>query len=201
MSIPTPSSPRAPRLRAVIGDHLAGPLFDHYRRLSESRPYTPDAAERRAARVAQCLSRSSGGDRATGRHRRWPLNNIEAADNMTDRMAALSTLSLHDVPERTAALDDFYTRYRDDPLIVDKWFTLQATIPEPATLDRVKALTGHAAFSIANPNRVRALIDAFALAIRNSSTAPTAPATTSSPIRCWRSIARTRNSRRACCPP
>ena len=53
---------------------------------------------------------------------------------MTDRMAALSTLSLHDVPERTAALDDFYERYSDDPLIVDKWFALQATIPEPATL-------------------------------------------------------------------
>ena len=52
----------------------------------------------------------------------------------------------------------------DDPLIVDKWFTLQATIPEPATLDRVKALTKHPAFSFANPNRVRALIHSFALA-------------------------------------
>ena len=61
---------------------------------------------------------------------------------MTDRMAALSTLSLRDVPERSAALDDFYDRYGNNPLIVDKWFTLQATIPEPATLDRVKALTG-----------------------------------------------------------
>jgi aminopeptidase N len=83
---------------------------------------------------------------------------------MTDRMAALSTLSLCDVPERAAALDDFYARYADDPLIVDKWLTLQATIPEPATLDRVKALTKHPAFSFANPNRVRALIHAFALA-------------------------------------
>jgi aminopeptidase N len=79
-------------------------------------------------------------------------------------MAALSALSLRDVPERAAALDDFYARYADDPLIVDKWLTLQATIPEPATLDRVKALTNHRAFSFANPNRVRALIHAFALA-------------------------------------
>ncbi len=53
---------------------------------------------------------------------------------------------------------------RDDPLIVDKWLALQATIPEPATLDRVKALTAHPAFSFANPNRVRALIGAFAMA-------------------------------------
>jgi aminopeptidase N len=150
-------------LRAAVGDHLAGPLFDHYRRLSESRPYTPDAAGagRRALRNV-CLDLLV----ATGRPDAVSLaaQQYQAADNMTDRMAALSTLSLRDVPERTAALDDFYTRFGDDPLIVDKWFTLQATIPEPATLDRVKALTGHAAFSFANPNRVRALIHAFALA-------------------------------------
>jgi aminopeptidase N len=60
-------------------------------------------------------------------------------------------------------LADFYTRHAGDPLIVDKWFSLQATIPEPATLDRVKALTRHSAFSFANPNRVRALVHAFAL--------------------------------------
>jgi aminopeptidase N len=79
-------------------------------------------------------------------------------------VAALGTLSLADVPERAAALDDFYARYAHDPLIVDKWLTLQAAIPEPATLDRVKALTTHPAFSFANPNRVRALVHAFALA-------------------------------------
>ena len=150
-------------LRAAAGTHLAGPLFDHYRRLSEREPYRPDAtsAGRRALRNT-CLDllvatrRSDAISLATHQYR--------AADNMTDRMAALSTLSLCDVPERTAALDDFYARYSHDPLIVDKWFTLQAAIAEPATLDRVKALSGHSAFSFANPNRVRALIHAFALA-------------------------------------
>src|SRR5262249_24966415 len=87
-----------------------------------------------------------------------------AADNMTDRMAALSTLSLRDVPERTAALDDFYARHADDPLIIDKWLALQAAIPEPETLERVKTLTRHSAFSLSNPNRVRALIHGYALA-------------------------------------
>jgi aminopeptidase N len=86
----------------------------------------------------------------------------EAADNMTDRMAALGTLSLHDVPERTRALDDFYDRYKADALIVDKWFSLQAAIPQPDTLDKVRSLTKNPAFSLANPNRVRALIGAFA---------------------------------------
>jgi aminopeptidase N len=71
---------------------------------------------------------------------------------------------LHNAPARMEVLEDFYMRYREDPLIVDKWFSLQATIPEPATLDRVKALTSHPVFSFANPNRVRALINAFAFA-------------------------------------
>jgi aminopeptidase N len=150
-------------LRAVLGEHLAGPLFDQYRRLSESGPYRPDAASagRRALRNT-CLDLIVATRRAEAIS--MAARQYQAADNMTDRMAALSTLSLCDVPERAAALADFYTRYADDPLIVDKWLTLQATIPEPATLDRVKSLTAHRAFSFANANRVRALIHAFALA-------------------------------------
>jgi aminopeptidase N len=150
-------------LRAAVGEHLAEPLFDHYRRLSESGPYEPDAesAGRRTLRNT-CLDLLVATRRADAIV--LAARQYRAANNMTDRMAALSTLSLCDVPERTAAFDDFYARYADDPLIVDKWLTLQATVPEPATLDRVKALTNHPAFSFANPNRVRALIHAFALA-------------------------------------
>ncbi len=81
---------------------------------------------------------------------------------MTDRMAALATLSQHAVPERERALADFYARYAADALVIDKWFSLQAMIPQPDTLDNVRALTAHRAFSFANPNRVRALIGAFA---------------------------------------
>ena len=92
------------------------------------------------------------------------VQQYETADNMTDRMAALATLSLHDRPERAAALEDFYRRFESDPLVVDKWFSLQAMIPEPGTLTRVKTLTGHPAFSFTNPNRLRALIGAFAQA-------------------------------------
>jgi aminopeptidase N len=152
----------ASNLQALVGADLGAPLFDHYRRLSESGPYSPDAASagRRALRNT-CLDLLV----ATRRPDAIALaaRQYQAADNMTDRMAALSTLSLCDVPERAAVLADFYTRYADDPLIIDKWFSLQATIPEPATLDRVKALTAHPAFSFANPNRVRALISTFAM--------------------------------------
>ena len=81
---------------------------------------------------------------------------------MTDRMAALTTLSLHDVPERKHAIANFYARYASDALVVDKWFSLQATSPQPNALETVRGLTAHSAFSLANPNRVRALIGAFA---------------------------------------
>ena len=84
---------------------------------------------------------------------------------MTDRMAALETLSLHRPAGARARRSTISTsRYADDPLIIDKWLALQAAIPEPATLARVRALTTHPAFSMANPNRVRALIGSFAQA-------------------------------------
>jgi aminopeptidase N len=81
---------------------------------------------------------------------------------MTDRLAALATLNRHEGPDRLARLADFEARYRDNPLVLDKWFGLHATAPHPDTLDRARDLMRHPAFSLANPNRVRALIGAFA---------------------------------------
>ena len=150
-------------LRTAVGEHLADALTERYRRLADSGPYRPDAAGaggRALRNVALDLLVAAQRPDAIA----LAARQYATADNMTDRMAALTTLSQHDVPERAAALDDFYTRYADDPLIVDKWLALQAVIPEAATLDRVKALTAHPAFSFANPNRVRALIGSFAMA-------------------------------------
>jgi aminopeptidase N len=150
-------------LRAAIGERLGSTLADTYRSMSVPGPYRPDAESsgRRALKnVCLDLLAMTRNPKAIAR----ALDQYNAADNMTDRMAALDALAHHNLPERAQALDDFYQRYADDPLIVDKWLTLQATIPEPATLDRVRALTKHAAFSLANPNRVRALIGAFAQA-------------------------------------
>jgi aminopeptidase N len=83
---------------------------------------------------------------------------------MTDRMAALRLLVDIDIPERQAALDDFYARFRDDPLVLDKWLALQAVSALPDTLARVEALLDHPAFSLRNPNKVRALIGSFTAA-------------------------------------
>jgi aminopeptidase N len=148
-------------LRAAIGEQLGPPLTTLCSRLDPTGSYSPDAksAGRRALRnVAVDLLAATGKSADIARAYRQ----YASADNMTDRMAALATLSLHDVAERQQALDDFYRRYASDALVVDKWLSLQATIPEPATLEKVRSLTAHPAFSLANPNRVRALIGAFA---------------------------------------
>jgi len=86
----------------------------------------------------------------------------DAADNMTDRQGALGVLTLVDAPERQAAFDDFHARYAGDPLVIDKWFGLQAAAPRPETLALVEALRRHTDFSLKNPNRVRALAGSFA---------------------------------------
>jgi aminopeptidase N len=150
-------------LRTLIGLHLNAALTAAYESLADNGPYSPDAvsAGRRMLKNV-CLDLLAATQE--GYAIRLAAKQYQAADNMTDRMAALGTLSLHDVPERKAAFDDFYQRYRDEPLIIDKWFALQAMTPDPATLDRVQALTEHPAFSMANPNRVRSLIGSFAQA-------------------------------------
>ncbi|MFZ5690702.1 MAG: aminopeptidase N [Pseudomonadota bacterium] len=148
-------------LRSAIGNALAAPLTETYDRLTTTEPYSPDAASagRRALRnTALDLLAATGEAAAIAR----ALTQYRQANNMTDRMAALATLSLHDRPERAEALEDFGKRYESDPLIIDKWLGLQAMIPEAGTLDRVRALTAHPAFSMNNPNRVRALIGSFA---------------------------------------
>lgn len=83
------------------------------------------------------------------------------ADGMTERQAALATLAHGDSDERTHALDIFYQRYRDNPLVLDKWFQVQAWSLRPDTVDAVKELAGHPDFTLANPNRVRSLYGAL----------------------------------------
>jgi aminopeptidase N len=82
--------------------------------------------------------------------------------NMTESLAALQALAARDCPERGFALEAFFERWKKDALVLDKWFSIQATSPLPGTLHAVKQLAEHKAFDAKNPNRVRALIGAFA---------------------------------------
>lgn len=85
------------------------------------------------------------------------------ASNMTDALAALGVLADIDCSQRVEALQHFHDRWQHDPLVMDKWFALQATSSLPDTLAQVKGLLEHPLFDMRNPNKVRALVGSFAL--------------------------------------
>jgi aminopeptidase N len=93
------------------------------------------------------------------------VNQYRIADNMTDRYAALAGLVIHGAKEATECLSDFYERFANDALVIDKWFGLQSSRPPvegiESTLSDVKKLRQHPAFKMNNPNRVRSVIHAF----------------------------------------
>jgi aminopeptidase N len=88
---------------------------------------------------------------------------LESSDNMTDTLAALRGLVWAEGPSAEAALQAFENQWRDDPLVMDKWFSIQASIPGKRTAERVRELLNHPGFSITNPNKVRSLIGVFSL--------------------------------------
>lgn len=89
------------------------------------------------------------------------LSQYKTCDNMTDKMAALKAVVNGDAEKGEELLAGFYATWNKDPLVVYKWLALQALCTLPGTLERVKALTRHPAFSLKNPNKVHSLIGAF----------------------------------------
>ena len=85
------------------------------------------------------------------------------SSNMTDTMGALSALNDSDSEERKKAMTKFEQNWFDEPLVLDKWFSLQATSKLPETLEKVKSLTSHSKFDRNNPNRIRSVIGAFSM--------------------------------------
>ncbi len=145
-------------LRLEIASAMHEQLLAVYHANASNRPYTPDAAEAGRRALRNCaLGYLTAGGQMTG----LAMAHYGNADNMTDSIAALSMLSHVAAPERQNALADFFDRWRDDSLVLDKWFTVQALSHLPDTLAHVAGLLKHPAFTLENPNRVRALIGAF----------------------------------------
>ncbi|HWT16180.1 MAG TPA: aminopeptidase N [Patescibacteria group bacterium] len=149
------------QLRAAIGQHLAQALIARRDALAESArggyAATPVAARRfrqRALHLLMAADAATHADIAQRQH-------AEAA-SMGERLSALAALMHHAVPGAQAQAESFYRHHLDDQLLIDKWLMLQATNPQPGTLERVHALLDHAAFSLRNPNKVRALLGSFA---------------------------------------
>ncbi|MBV8736828.1 MAG: aminopeptidase N [Alphaproteobacteria bacterium] len=147
--------------RAEIGRALAGEFAAIYEELRDPGPYRIDGASigRRALRNAS-LAYIAAADPDKGTT--LAKAQFDVAANMTDVLAALAVLVDLDRPERAAALAHFFAIWSQDPLVIDKWFSLQARSSLPNTPARVKTLTQHPAYERKNPNRVRSLIGAFA---------------------------------------
>ena len=149
-------------LRVFLSRRLSAKLLATYESLTDSGPYSPDAASagRRALRNA-ALDLYAAGDHEAGSD--IAMHQFQVSDNMTNQFAALAVLSTLHTSQRERALDSFFRSHAGDALVLDKWFSLQAMIPEAETLGRIKRLMKNHAFSITNPNRVRSLIGAFAM--------------------------------------
>jgi aminopeptidase N len=146
-------------LRSAIGSALATELGRAQLASAPGTDLSPQAkGVRRLKSVA--LSLLAAGDPAHGAE--LAKRQFDGADNMTDRQGAMLVLAGLDGPERDAAFGEFYDRYRDDSLVLDKWFALQAAAQRADTVDVVAALANHPDFTVRNPNRWRALVSNFA---------------------------------------
>jgi aminopeptidase N len=147
-------------LENALAHRLGNALAPVYRELhpGETGALDQDAAARRRlkGRVLALLVRhdpAGGAELAFAQYRH--------AHGMTDRLAALSVLLRGGAPQAADGLQLYRQRFDGDALTLDKWFMLQATVPDHATLERVQALEADPAFTLSNPNRVHALLGAF----------------------------------------
>jgi aminopeptidase N len=147
-------------IRAVAAAHedRLGALYEHMR---DSGEFSSDAqaAGRRSLRNACLRYLTAADDEAAAG---LADTHYRTVTNMTDMIAGLAALTRMESPLRQRAFTHFHDRFRSDPLVLDKWMGLQAGSPLPETATAVAALMKHPAFDIKNPNRVRALIGAFA---------------------------------------
>lgn len=135
-------------------------LVTLYEKHQTREPYRPDGEQvghRSLKNASLAILAAKSGDGI-----RFAKQQYREADNLTDRLAALSALIQHEDDIAAEELADFDRRYRSKPLVMDKWFMIQAMSPLDTALPRIKELMKHPIFSITNPNRIRSLIGSFA---------------------------------------
>jgi len=148
-------------LRTAVADRLQDKFSDLYDAMSSDEAYEPSQEQIGRRRLRNvCLSYLSVA--STGNGVEMCASQFAAASNMTDSLSALACLANLDVPQRQTALSDFFEKWQDEDLVVDKWLSVQASSSASDTFARVVALKEHPAFDIRNPNKVRSLIRTFA---------------------------------------
>ena len=150
------------RIKYDILTECSNKLGALYKKLNEPKPFKPDApsmAERGLKAVVMDIFTCDGGQLPSALSKKHYFD----ANNMTDRMMALNGLIDTDMPERAEVLADFHERFKNYPLVIDKWFAAQARAVRHQTLDDIILLAAHPAFTMKNPNRVRSLYATFAM--------------------------------------
>lgn len=144
-------------MRQAFAETYKEQLLKLYHDNQSDAPYSPDtepAAKRAIKNMALgYLALTDAADMV--------YTQYQVADNLTDRLAALSILINNDLPHKQEALDDFYQRYEKDDLVLNKWFALQARTPTHEALKIVQKLIQHPKFDYKNPNKARAVLGAF----------------------------------------
>ena len=158
-----PSAIHAARvqMQRTMGRILGDTLEKAYK-ANHDKAFSPDAASagRRALRN-QCLALLAM--RNTPADRERLAAHYRKSTNMTDQSHALALIAMRGGAEAEAALTHFHDRWKDDHLVIDTWFSVQAIVPRSSTLARIRKLTRHPLYSAKAPNKVRALIGAFAM--------------------------------------
>ena len=146
----------------LAGETLGPALEDIYDENASKGPFSPDAksAGQRALRNAALTLLSA---RAGPGDAKRLKGHFENATNMTDEAHALVLFAAREGPDRDAAIKRFHDRWKDDHLVIDIWFAAQAQSPLASTLETVRALSVHPLFKLTTPNKVRALVGAFAI--------------------------------------
>ena len=149
------------KLRSAIGRAMLGELANAQRPSGLSGDDVSREAKgaRRLRTVA--LGLLAAGDPVQGAE--LAKAQFDSADNMTDRQGALTVLASLEAEQRDQALRAFYERFEDDPLVIDKWFAVQASAQRADALAQVEALAKHPQFNPSNPNRLRSLAGAFGM--------------------------------------
>nr|WP_314442381.1 aminopeptidase N [uncultured Sphingomonas sp.] len=148
-------------VRRALGTQLKDELSRAYTAASAADPASLAGEDKGLRRLrAASLGLLAAGDPELGAS--LAQTQYDAARTMTERQSALMALAMLGDEVSARALEDFYARFEDDPLVIDKWFAVQASVPGGATLERVERLQAHPAFTMANPNRLRALAGNFA---------------------------------------
>ena len=146
------------KARTALAKKNEQKLLDIYAQFAADTPFSLDAkaASRRALKNTALAYLA-----LLPEHQALVAEAYQRADNMTDRLAALTALVHNGLPYAEQALQDFYQMYHQDHLVMNKWFSVQATAQQGDVLKQVKKLANSAQFNVMNPNNARALYGAF----------------------------------------